>query len=326
MICKPAVRRRKHWILPSLVGSAITWLLCSSEHIYDFFTKISRSSEKVELSDLEIFSTSNVCEGTQICNSRKYVTLSAINAWLNEVQHITIFVDNADQCGILPIAVRCVTHKCHHEIHHLPKVKCLLEAALLLSRARMIVYTNDDIVFKNISETARVVEQKFSNFLITGRRTNVLTDLVPDESYLYNLHKYPQVMASEVNLDYFVLKLHPSVFEAYPDFVIGNWRWDNCLLDFMILRNIPTIDATGTITALHLGKSEQIMQARPASKYNDNLSRAYREETKVMAKEIKRHICASNNNTNTNSARFGRISCCPFKTAFLTMTRTLIVF
>lgn len=275
----------------------------------------------------EIFTTSHVCEGNHICSSRRFVTLATVKEWRGETKFITVFVDHSKECKYLPSYVRCLVHECAQPEFEYPIVRCLLQSSMKLARTRTVAFANDDIVFRNITPTITLANSKFSAYVITGRRTNVRTGMVERESGLDDLNNYSKVIASEVTLDYFILRCKASILNSFPAFVIGNWRWDNCLLDFMILENVPAIDASKTMQAFHIGESEDIMQRRPASKYNDRLFIEYRERTKERANKIKRHVCLENNNTFTNSARFGRLSCCPFRTdVFDSVTNELMIY
>lgn len=280
--------------------------------------------DELKDNEIEIFSTTKICDESEICRSRSLVISATIRNWLIETDFVTVFVDEEEQCKSLPKNVRCMKHECSHHEYNLPIVKCILQHSFQLSRADTIVFTNDDIVFKNLTLSTRLINQKFSTFAMTGRRTNVKTGYIDDESALLSLEQYATDIAHEGTLDYFCLKLDTSVLDTFPGYLIGNWRWDNSLLDFMILKNIPTIDGTKTIKAFHLGKSDQIMQIRPASKYNDNLFKDYKLNTTEEATEIKKFVCSSNNSTTTNSGRFGRLSCCQLKTSFLGSNKLIV--
>ena len=62
-------------------------------------------------------------------------------------------------------------------------------------------------------------------------------------------------------------------------YFVANWRWDNVMVDYLLINNITVVDVSRTITAFHLGKTSTKQDLRKGAKYNDELMWKYFNDT-----------------------------------------------
>ena len=118
------------------------------------------------------------------------------------------------------------------------------------------VYINSDILILNSFQDLIVsLFSKFKNFLIIGRRHELKIDYYISKKNIkqilseINLGKIPLKGSSWI--DYFIFT--PNIFNAeeIPPFALGKTFWDKWLINYILKKNIPVIDATKAIKALH---------------------------------------------------------------------------
>jgi hypothetical protein len=135
----------------------------------------------------------------------------------------------------------------------------LLDSAFSLSalaaQHRLLCYINSDIILLHdfIESIKRI---KFGNFLLTGRRWNIsITRLLNYsldgwEEYLINLVNNQESLDIPVAMDYFVFPKYSNL-RNIPSFAVGRPGWDNYFIYIARKQDIPVIDATKAITAIH---------------------------------------------------------------------------
>lgn len=168
--------------------------------------------------------------------------------------------------------------------HGTPLLDCVFKDTHKRSDAPYLAYVNADILLlQNFWQTLECVRaSSCDRFVISGRRTNL--DLRSPiemtradwEAKLKSLADSHGKRASRVCKDYFIFT-RPE-FENIPPFAVGRGNWDNWVLKSAKLRNIPVIDGTGWIDAIH--------QNHDYSHFNDTRLAAY--VTGPEAKENKR--------------------------------------
>lgn len=122
-------------------------------------------------------------------------------------------------------------------------------------------YGNADIVFtedlvESLTDLYRYCHL-FDQQLIIGRRRNYV---LQGERPLQNkswIHEAVQLdLFNGYAQDYFITSKGGYPWEEIPDFVVGRAGFDNWLMVNAILNNIPVIDASYAITAIHLSNAE----------------------------------------------------------------------
>lgn len=252
-----------------------------------------------------------IATSTAICNSKncrdkEQARRISLQNWKNSGFEVLALIDDEKNCKKLPKIVRCAQHKCHHKVLKLPMVGCMIHDSIEQHSNNIIVFANDDIYFEGLRETIRALELTFDgSFVAFGRRTNVPTEffiqlinsketrggkdlLSSDQIDLFERNFFKT--GDEFEMDYFVFKLQASLLDDYPEFLFGNWRWDNVLVDYLVMHNITLVDVSETVTAYHLGKSVK-QNARHGAKFNNDLMHEYFRKTadKVTVTEGIKH-------------------------------------
>jgi hypothetical protein len=179
----------------------------------------------------------------------------------------------------------------------LPFVRCLIQTGMVQYPNSIVVFTNDDILFRDLNQTLDYLARKLGQFVAVGRRTNVpVSDLIDldDRATVEEMEKRESIepavnlddLASRgfqesrpFELDYFIFSVDHSALDDYPDFVLGNWRWDNVMVDYILLNKITLVDVSKTVTAFHLGKTSTKQDFRKGAKHNDDLMWRYFKNT-----------------------------------------------
>ncbi len=135
-----------------------------------------------------------------------------------------------------------------------PLLNGVFKEAQVIANYEKVAYVNADIILlDDFIKTANKVT--FPSFLMIGQRWDV--DF--DKPVNFNDAEWEQVMRSYVTLhgklhgpsgvDYFIFPV--GTYETIPPFAIGRPVWDNWLLYYTRLRNIPLIDATESVMVVH---------------------------------------------------------------------------
>lgn len=255
---------------------------------------VSRMTPETHRPRVLVASSSFICDSVQNkeCGTKHWIRRSTFQNWIGSGFEVLIMVDHNHDCEKLPNTVACVKHECWHASMGLPKVGCLIHDSLESHPEYIVVFTNDDISFNGLDDTIRNLNTVFDQFVALGRRTNVpleylrgnQTGTPNDATPLIDIHTFPSSSeefkeSDAFELDYFVFKVGASVLDEYPDFLLGNWRWDNMMVDYLLLKNVTIIDVSESVTAYHLGKTATVQDARHGAKYNDDLMGTYQRST-----------------------------------------------
>jgi hypothetical protein len=134
-----------------------------------------------------------------------------------------------------------------------PLLSSVFKAALAASETPFLAYVNADIIlFRDLVDaTAQLPE----THLMVGRRWNLEVAEELDfcrswESSLRERVKTSGVRASPVWIDYFVLSRHSPLVNV-PAFAVGRPYWDNWMIYRARSLNIPVVDATLSVDAVH---------------------------------------------------------------------------
>ncbi len=183
---------------------------------------------------------------------------NAIKSWtlLKPTPQIIIFGDeegNAEICAELNI-----THVPKVELSGAgtPLISSMFGLAQQLSPNPLLCYANADIMLtSDFIKGLRVASAAKDQFVMTGRRTQLEMEKFWDfdqPDWEGALRKYAQkdgVLDQWMMMDYFAFPR--SVYTKVPPFVVGRARWDNWMIYSALQRDIPVIDATRDILAVH---------------------------------------------------------------------------
>ena len=138
-----------------------------------------------------------------------------------------------------------------------PLISAMFETAQLRGRFDLQAYINCDIIIMDdFLSAVQLID--LSQYLIVGQRwdldLNELLDFSGNwQTYLRYLLSRRGVLHPPTGSDYFVY--HRNVFNSIPPLVVGRLGWDNWMIQYCLARQIPVLDATPAITAVHQNHS-----------------------------------------------------------------------
>ncbi|VXD18725.1 putative glycosyl transferase [Planktothrix serta PCC 8927] len=151
-------------------------------------------------------------------------------------------------------------------LRHIPDVKLNSQGTPLLNSIffqasqqathPILTYVNSDIILtRDFLPTVQQVIRQYPQFLILGRRWNI--DIT--EPLNYDNPNWEQNLRDRLHqagtfsgvgaLDYFVFP--KPLFSQLPEFAIGRAGWDNWMVGEALKQNIPVINGSQLITAIH---------------------------------------------------------------------------
>lgn len=120
----------------------------------------------------------------------------------------------------------------------------------------ILTYVNSDIILtRDFLPTVQQVITQYSQFLILGRRWNLdITDSINYNNPNWEKNLRDRLLQAGTfggvgALDYFVFP--KLLFSQLPEFAIGRAGWDNWMVGEALKQNIPVINASQLITAIH---------------------------------------------------------------------------
>jgi hypothetical protein len=191
------------------------------------------------------------------CGHFDVIQRNAIQSWLR-LRPLCEIILLGEDAGTVDVAaefgVRRVPDVARNELGT-PLVNSLFQLAERLAKHSYLCYVNADIVL--IGDFLTAVERvaaRFSQFLLVGRRWDVdirerldfsngwtrrLESLIGEKGKLHG----------HTGIDYFVFPR--GLWADIPAFAIGRGAWDNWLIYEARRRNIPVVDVTQVVTAIH---------------------------------------------------------------------------
>jgi hypothetical protein len=147
-----------------------------------------------------------------------------------------------------------------------PLLKNLFEIAELSASHGLICYANSDIVLANLGSALQRVVEHFEQFLVVGQRHNTRVEGRLDFSAdwqmrLRDLARNRGELEAPCAVDYFAFRR--GLYQEIPPFIIARLAWDNWLVWDALRRQVPVIDATPVVTAVHQ------MHAKPDRSVDD---------------------------------------------------------
>jgi hypothetical protein len=135
-----------------------------------------------------------------------------------------------------------------------PLVSDAFAQARRLTAEGTLMFTNCDIIYFD-DLLAAVAAVPFGEFMLCGRRWDIdLTETLPSgDEPAWQVLRRDYARRGKLHgpsaLDFFI---YPRAMDiAMPPLVVGRPGWDSWFMWDLRTRDIPVIDATGTITALH---------------------------------------------------------------------------
>lgn len=138
-----------------------------------------------------------------------------------------------------------------------PTLDYIFENIQKIAKNKFLCYVNADIIFFN-DLISTIKRTPFQRFLIVGQRRDVeITDYIRYDELNWDTNIKEQLKKKPLNfcggIDYFLFP--KGLFMQIPPFMVGRAGWDNYMIYLSRKLNIPTIDATQIITAIHQNHS-----------------------------------------------------------------------
>jgi len=170
---------------------------------------------------------------------------------------------------------------CEFGCIHIPSVKCneygtprvddIFKKAQEYAQHDVLCYINTDIVIAYGLAAAIQRAKEFERFLMIGQRQDWYYPRPIDFSAGWHLRFWKSAFTKgelhgPTGIDYHVFS--QELYGRIPKFGLGRRAWDNWLVMDVLRREIPVIDATDIIKAVHIGKTtsksltEEIKQNR----------------------------------------------------------------
>ena len=213
--------------------------------------------------------------------SDSYLQKLTVSSWETWADEIIVLADDENACSELrrlSSKLICHKHNCQNWEYGKPTMSCLLQSSEWLAKNDIIIFSNPDIIYENVQVTVAALTQQFKRFLAVGARydtssvriCNTKGSLTVQD--ILTAKKEHGVMHTKWAMDYFLFSKESLPLASMPPYIIGNWRWDNWLLDETIRYNTAAvIEATETIGAIHLEDTVVSLNNRTAAKYNNDL-------------------------------------------------------
>jgi hypothetical protein len=142
-----------------------------------------------------------------------------------------------------------------------PLINNVFDKAQKISKNEILAYVNADIILmKDFLNAVRMIKMiKEKKFLMVGQRIDldvrelINFDKSDWEKELRERIKKEGKLHGPAGIDYFVFPRY--LWENIPPFAVGRTLWDNWFLYKAWISNIPLIDATQVITAIHQNHS-----------------------------------------------------------------------
>lgn len=183
---------------------------------------------------------------------------NAIRSWIFLQQRPEILLLGNEE-GTAEVADEFgVTHVPHVERNQFgtPLLNSIFEIARSFTNNEVMMYVNADIILiGDLICAVRKIRELFAKFLIIGQRWDInMTEPISFpktdwQTVLRETVKQTGTLHSPTGIDYFVFA--DNTWDNIPPFALGRTSWDGWLLFKALSSNIPVIDATESILAIH---------------------------------------------------------------------------
>lgn len=210
---------------------------------------------------------------------------NAVRSWLALGASIRIALVG-DEKGVADCAAR---HNLIHipvvarNAHGTPLLDDIFRVAEAASDHRVLCYINADIVLMSDFLTAMLrVARRKTQFLMVGQRWDLNYEETLETTPGWEIRLREQVRARgrqhrPTGIDYFVY--NRGMWGKIPPFALGRFTWDNWLIYRARSRQVPVIDASAVVTAVHqnhdyshVGGGLQTVRNGPEARFNRALA------------------------------------------------------
>lgn len=214
------------------------------------------------------------------------IQTNAIQSWKRLLPKCEVILFGDDH-GVRETARKLgVFHVPAIETNHMgtPFLSSAFSITQMTAGNNLLMYVNSDIIlFQDLIEGIQKIDKK--SFLLCGRRWDYdLNEEIDFGDAAWNQKLKAKLYAEGrlhglSGMDYFVF---PRDLIQMPPFLVGRIGWDTWLIYEMRMRNVPVIDGTNSITALHqnhdfshskFGKRKRVVG--PELSYNMNVAGGY---------------------------------------------------
>ena len=186
----------------------------------------------------------------------------------------------------------------------MPILRYMFLEAQKLFHTRFYGYANGDILFdRGLPDTIHGLmrlNKSLSEVLIVGQRRNWNIKWQQHVSDIKEIGEYAQSapLFMACAQDYFISTRNGYPWSTIPDFVVGRVGYDNWLLIKALTKQIPLVDATITVTALHQTDTKGI----------------YEGSTATVEKWLNVQLAGASENNSSNGLHLGYTYCAHFHT------------
>jgi len=182
---------------------------------------------------------------------------NALASWRRLAPAVEVILLGSDEGVAAAAAEFGLRHEPEIEVNEYgtPLVSDAFARTRTLSRKPFLMYSNADMLYDASLLTVLDRVRHLDRFLLCGRRwdVDVTTDLVPADDgiwqELFTTRASRGRLHGPAGIDYFVFPREHD-FNA-PDFAVGRVGWDAWLIWRSRMDDVPVIDATTDIAALH---------------------------------------------------------------------------
>lgn len=219
------------------------------------------------------------------CNfdgARRVQQLNAIQSWLRlEPKPEVILI--GDDLNVRQVAsvLKCTHYpKIERSKHGTPLISDAFAQAQKKAKHDVLCYINADIMLLDgLIEATEICMEAWPQFLLIGQRW----DATQLEKYrvdfsekwredVWTIAQKEGGYHSRRGEDWFCFKR--GLYTGVPPFAVGRSAWDNWLVFDVTKRELPTVDATSVVRAIHQGPGKR--RHRPSAEYKLN-QRIWRE-------------------------------------------------
>lgn len=185
---------------------------------------------------------------------------NAIASWASLQPHAEIFLfgDEDDQrlqhvardygATVLPVRINKFGT---------PLVNDAIQQVKKIASGQVLCYTNGDMVFgpELLQVTNDLHDQEIADWVGIGQRVELdVNEAVPMDSSaavnkFFDRARRDGRVSSIVCKEFFVFPIH--LFDAVPDFAVGRGNWDNWMVSHAKSDNVPIVDLTPVLPAIH---------------------------------------------------------------------------
>lgn len=137
----------------------------------------------------------------------------------------------------------------------IPLVNHIFYKGFDVARTELTCYVNADIIlFPSFVEAAKLCAQSFDKFLMIGQRTDMdLSEEIDfSEGWGERVLESARLLGDlhpTSGIDYFCSP--GNIWGKIPPFALGRYAWDNWLVATPLMNDVPVVDATEYVTAIH---------------------------------------------------------------------------